>query len=88
MEPATIKLLSSLYVYGPLGILAILGFLLYFLQVKKTEAAQKRNEELSEKLYEVSLASIQADVEHSKAYEPLEKFFDAVLRAVVERKQS
>jgi hypothetical protein len=86
MEPATLKILSSLYVYGPLGVLAILGFLLYFLQVKKTDEARKKNEELSEKLYEVSLASIQADVEHSKAYEPLEKFFDAVLKAVVERK--
>jgi len=86
MEPATLKALSSLYVYGPLGILAALGFVLYFLQVRKTDAMMKRNEELSEKLYEVSLASIQADVDHSRAYEPLEKFFDAVLRAVVERK--
>lgn len=85
MEPATLKLLASLYVYGPLGILSILGFLLYFLQVKKTDEARKKNEELSEKLYEVSLASIQADVAHSKAYGPLEKFFDAVLKAVVER---
>jgi uncharacterized membrane protein len=86
MEPATLKLLGSLYVYGPLGVLAILGFLLYFLQVKKTDEARKKNEELSEKLYEVALAAIQSDVEHSKAYEPLEKFFDAVLKAVVERK--
>jgi hypothetical protein len=86
MEPATLKALASLYVYGPLGVLAILGFLLYFLQTKKTDETRKKNEELSEKLYEVSLASIQADVEHSKAYEPLEKFFDAVLKAVIERK--
>ena len=83
MDPTTLKMLSSLYVYGPLGILAGLGFILYFLQVKKTDAVQKRKDEQSEKLYEVSLAAIQADVEHSRAYEPLEKFFDAVLKAVV-----
>jgi len=86
MEPTAIKMLSSLYVYGPLGVLAVLGFLLYFLQARKTDTAQKKCEALSEKLYEVSLASIQADVEHSKAYEPLEKFFDAILQAVVRSK--
>ena len=85
MDPATLKALSSLYVYGPLGVLAMLGFVLFFMQMRKTDAIRKKNEELSEKLYEVSLAAIQSDVAHSKAYEPLEKFFDAVLKAVVER---
>ena len=86
MDALTVKVLGSLYVYGPLGVLAILGFILYFLQLRRTDAALEKNEELSAKLYEVSFAAIQADVEHSKAYEPLERFFDALLLAVVERK--
>ncbi|MBU1891234.1 hypothetical protein KJ782_07190 [Patescibacteria group bacterium] len=91
MDPLALKGLSSLFVYGPLGVLAVLGFFLYFWNSRKADAdrkeALKKNEELSAKLYEVSLAAIQADVQHSKAYEPLERFFDSVIKAVVEKKQ-
>lgn len=91
MEPLAIKALSSLFAYGPLGILAALGFVLYFLQTRKTDAVQKSKDELSEKLseklYEVSSAAILADEKHSQAYVSLEKFFDAVLKAIVEKKE-
>ena len=91
MDPLTLKSLSSLFVYGPLGVLSALGFFLYFWNARRSredlKAALKKNEELSAKLYEVSIAAIHADVDHSKAYEPLERFFDSVIKAVVERKQ-
>lgn len=79
MEPAAIKALSSLYVYGPLGILSILGFLLFFLE-------RKRVWELTEKLTELSSASIKADMEHTKAYEAMERTQESTLRILAERK--
>lgn len=85
MDPTLIKTLSSLYVYGPLGILSALGFLLYFMERKKTDEERKKSDELSEKLYEVSVNAIKADMEHSEAYKAIEKMFDILLKNIVER---
>lgn len=80
-------LLQQLFqVYGPLGLLSGIGFVLYYLEQKKVTLERKRNEELAQKLYEVSLAGIQADIEHSKSYEPMERFFDSMLKAMTESK--
>lgn len=78
MDPATVKMLFQLGTYGPLGIMAALGFLLYMFE-------RRKNDKLSEKLIEVSIASIQAAAEHSKAYGPLEKVFDRAIEALSER---
>lgn len=79
MDPAVGKTLFQLGTYGPLGIMAVLFFILYWWE-------RKRNETLSDKLYEVSLASIKADMEHSKAYDNIEKTFDAALKLLAERR--
>jgi len=86
MDPTLIKVLIQLGTYGPLGIMSGLFLVLFFLERKKTEAERKKVDELASKLHEVSLASIKADMEHSKAYEPMEKIFDAALRLLSERK--
>ena len=78
MEPAALKLLSSLYVYGPLGILAALGFLLFFLERRQTHL-------LVDKLTELSTASIRADMEHTKAYEAMERTQESTLRLLAGR---
>jgi hypothetical protein len=79
MDPTAIKALSSLYVYGPLGILAVLGFILFFLE-------RKRVTELTDKLSELSNASIKADMEHTKTYEAMERVMEGTMRVLVERK--
>jgi len=72
MDAATIKLLVQLGTYGPLGIMSALGFMLFILE-------RRKNEKLTEKLLEVSIASIKAAEEHSKAYSPLERVFDRAI---------
>jgi len=79
MDPSVGKMLFQLGTYGPLGIMAVLFFLLYVWE-------KKRNEKLSDKLYEVSLTSIKADMEHSKAFDNIEKTFDAALKLLTERR--
>lgn len=79
MDPATVKLLVQLGTYGPLGIMAALGFLLFIFE-------RRKNEKLTEKLLEVSLASIQAASEHSKAYAPLERVFDRAIDVLADQR--
>lgn len=86
MDATLIKVLIQIGTYGPLGLMSALFVILFFLERKKTEAERKKVDDLANKLHEVSLASIKADMEHSKAYEPMEKIFDAALRLLAERK--
>lgn len=87
MDTHLVKLLIQLGTYGPLGIMSVLFVILFFLERRKTEAERQKVDELASKLHEVSLASIKADMEHSKAYEPMEKIFDAALRLLSEKKE-
>lgn len=86
MDTHLIKVLIQLGTYGPLGVMVVLFVILFFMERKKTEAERQKVDELASKLHEVSLASIKADMEHSKAYEPMEKIFDAALRLLAEKK--
>lgn len=81
------KILFQLGTYGPLGIMCILFFALFMMERKKTELERQKVDELAAKLHEVSLASIKADVEHSKAYEPMEKIFDAAITLLADKRR-
>jgi len=87
MDTTLIKLLVQLGTYGPLGIMVVLFVSLFFMERRKTDTERKKVDDLANKLHEVSLASIRADMEHSKAYEPMEKIFDAALRLLSEKKE-
>ena len=82
MEPTAIKLVTTLTVYGPLGVLAALGFVLFFLERRRTEGERKRSEELAHKLYEIGIENIKADMEHAKSYSQLEKTLDMALKII------
>lgn len=69
MDPTVVKTLITLGTYGPLGIMAALGFMLFLLERKKTS-------ELTAKLLEFAQASVKADAEHTKAMEALSKLYD------------
>lgn len=69
MDPQFIKTLFQLGTYGPLGIMAALGFWLFLLERKKTV-------ELTAKLIEFAKASVLADAEHTKAMEALGNLYD------------
>ena len=79
------KLLFQLGTYGPLGIMSALFFILFISQKKDTALEREKADKLSEKLYELGMASIRADMEHSKAYEPMERIMDAAIKALSER---
>lgn len=79
METAGLKLVTVLTVYGPLGVLAALGFVLYFLERRFVTQMQKRNEDLANKLYDLSVENIKSDMEHSRAYAQFEKTFDVAI---------
>lgn len=85
MDSSLIKILIQLGTYGPLGIMSVLFFVLFLMERKRTEVERTKVDELAAKLHEVSMASIRADVEHSKAYEPMEKIFDAAIRRLSEK---
>ena len=86
MDSSLIKVLIQLGTYGPLGIMSVLFFILFLMERKRTEAEREKVDALATKLHEVSMASIKADVEHSKAYEPMERIFDAAIRMLSEKR--
>jgi len=69
MDPTVVKTLITLGTYGPLGIMAALGFMLFLLERKKTS-------ELTTKLLEFAQASVKADAEHTKAMEALGNIYE------------
>jgi hypothetical protein len=79
MEPALMKALMALSSYGPGFVVAVIFIIFYWLERKKSE-------QMAEKLQELAVASIKADLEHTKAYASLEKVFDAAVHALVDRR--
>lgn len=74
MDPSLAKTLLQLGTYGPLGVMALLGFWLFLLERKKTA-------ELTAKVTEFAKASVAADVEHTKAMEALSSLYDLGVRS-------
>lgn len=79
MEPALTTALKALSAYGPGFVVAVIFIIFYWLERKKSE-------KMAEKLQELAVASIKADLEHTKAYESLEKSFNAAVRALADRR--
>lgn len=78
MEAALAKALAALATYGPGYVLAVVFIILYFLERRKSE-------QMANKLQELAVASIKADLEHTKTYESLEKVFDSAVKALSNR---
>jgi uncharacterized membrane protein YfhO len=81
MEPTLAKALLMLANYGPGFVVAVIFIIFYWLERKKSE-------KMAEKLQELAVASIKADLEHTKAYESLERAFDAAVKALADRRNS
>lgn len=79
MEAALTKILAVLASYGPGFVVAVIFIIFYWLERKKSE-------KIAEKLQELAVASIKADLEHTKAYESLEKAFNAAVQALADRR--
>jgi hypothetical protein len=79
METALAKALQMLGAYGPGFVVAVIFIIFYWLERKKSE-------KMAEKLQELAVASIKADLEHTKSYESLEKAFNAAVQALAERR--
>ena len=79
MEAALPKVLAALASYGPGFVVAVIFIIFYWLERKKSE-------KMAEKLQELAVASIKADLEHTKAYESLEKAFNAAVQALANRR--
>ena len=79
MEVALTKILAVLASYGPGFVVATIFIIFYWLERKKSE-------KMAEKLQELAVASIKADLEHTKTFESLEKAFNAAATALVDRR--
>jgi len=79
MEAALAKALALLASYGPGFVVAAIFVVLYLMERKKSE-------QMAEKLTELSVASIRADLEHTRAYESLEKVFNSAIQALAHRR--
>ena len=79
MEAVIPKLLQALAAYGPGFVVAAIFLVLYLLERKQSTA-------LAEKLQELAVASMKADLEHTKAYESLEKVFNSAIQALTPRR--
>lgn len=79
MEAALTKILAVLASYGPGFVVAVIFILFYWLERKKSEA-------MAEKLQELAVASIKADLEHTQTTKALEKSFNAAIKALAERR--
>ena len=80
MEAALTKVLAVLASHGPGFLVAVIFIILYLLERKKSET-------MAEKLTELSVESIKADLEHTKAYESLEKVFNSAIQALTNRRR-
>lgn len=81
MEATLTQILKALAAYGPGFIVAVIFVIFYWLERKKSE-------QMAEKLQELAVASIKADLEHTRAYESLEKAFNAAVHALADRRSS
>lgn len=86
MEAGAFKVLKLVLEYGALGVLAFIGYFLYFRECGRSEAERKRYEkereekaQLTDKLYELSREHLKADQEGAKAYSALERIMDGLL---------
>ena len=79
METALAKALQMLAAYGPGFVVAVIFIILYLLERKKSESA-------AEKLQELAVASIKADLEHTKTVDAMQKAFDSALNALANRR--
>lgn len=79
METALPKLLAALAAYGPGFVVAVIFIIFYWLERKKSE-------QMAEKLQELAVASIKADLEHTKTFASLEKAFNAAVQALTSRR--
>jgi predicted branched-subunit amino acid permease len=80
MEAALTKALAVLATYGPGFVVAAIFIILYLLERKKSEQS-------AEKLQELAVASIKADLEHTKTVDAMQRAFDGALKALVERRR-
>lgn len=78
------KILFQLGTYGPLGIMVIFLFLLLLKQQRDhqrtVETERQRTEKLTEKVIELSQASIRADTQHTETLNAMTKVLDSVDR--------
>jgi len=79
METTFLKALYALGSYGPGFVVAAIFVFFYWIERRKSE-------QIAEKLQELAVASIKADLEHTKAYASLEKAFDAAIKVLADRR--
>ena len=79
MEAALTKILAALASYGPGFVVAVIFIIFYWMERKKSE-------KMAEKLQELAVASIKADLEHTKAIESVERSFNAAVQALADRR--
>jgi len=79
METTLTKALLMLANYGPGFIVAVIFIVLYLLERKKSEKS-------AEKLQELAVASIKADLEHTRTVDAMQKAFDSALNALSSRR--
>lgn len=82
MDPSIAKLLVQLGTYGPLGVMCVLLYVLYWQRGKELEKERARNAELQKRVYELGIESLKADMEHTKVYGPIERIMDAAVKAL------
>jgi len=79
MEATLVKTLLMLANYGPGFVVAAIFIVFFWVERKKSE-------QMAEKLQELAVASIKADLEHAKAYGSIEKAFDTAMKALADRR--
>ena len=80
MEEAIKALLEASSQYGPGYLIAALTIALYWVSHKDLTKERVAHTKTSEKLIELSTASIRADMEHTSAIEALSKILDNIER--------
>jgi hypothetical protein len=94
MEAGAFKVLKLVLEYGALGVLAFIGYFLYFRETGKVEAERKRFEkereekaQLTDKLYELSREHLKSDQESAKAYAGMERIMDGLLSVLKQQQE-
>ena len=80
MEAAIKTLLESSVQYCPGYLIAALALILYCMSHKDLSKERSDHAKTSEKLIELSTASIRADMEHTSAIETLSRILDNIER--------
>ena len=73
MESMIVKLLDTIANHGPSAVIALIFCILYLMEKRRTQ-------QLSDKVYDLGIANVKAESDHTRVQESILKLIDSIDR--------